>query len=281
VTREARAESGPSNVAFDSDVALANIKTALSEAWAAASMPQDCKIDRMVAALAGAGRPSTQREWEQRLQESLPVRELQVVPDAAVLFSAADIQTAAIALVVGTGSIAWARDDAGTIFRAGGLGPIAGDEGSGYWIGQQAILRSANWLTDSPPSELLQNVLTQLGGRDFNLGVGHKPHGVERSLVASLSEELFRISRFDATAAEIISEAARHLTSMMIDASTQMSTDLAPIPWICAGGVALHQPEWLATIQQMCESKKLCLSDPIFISEPVAGALKLAMGAGL
>ena len=44
-----------------------------------------------------------------------------------------------ILVVAGTGSNAIGRTDAGEIFGAGGWGPVLGDEGSGTWIGLEAI----------------------------------------------------------------------------------------------------------------------------------------------
>ncbi len=42
-----------------------------------------------------------------------------------------------IILNAGTGSIAYGRSPGGKIARAGGLGPLRGDEGSGFWIGKK------------------------------------------------------------------------------------------------------------------------------------------------
>jgi N-acetylglucosamine kinase-like BadF-type ATPase len=44
-----------------------------------------------------------------------------------------------ILILAGTGSMAWARDDAGVSHRTGGWGEIVGDEGSGYWLGKQVL----------------------------------------------------------------------------------------------------------------------------------------------
>jgi len=46
---------------------------------------------------------------------------------------------AGILILAGTGSMAWARDEAGTSQRTGGWGEIVGDEGSGYWVGRQVL----------------------------------------------------------------------------------------------------------------------------------------------
>lgn len=66
-----------------------------------------------------------------------------------------------IHVVVGTGSIALARDSHGRWHRSGGAGPQRGDEGSGFWLGRELLCRknliskemaeesakSAHWVT--------------------------------------------------------------------------------------------------------------------------------------
>ncbi|HVO32758.1 MAG TPA: BadF/BadG/BcrA/BcrD ATPase family protein, partial [Elusimicrobiota bacterium] len=44
---------------------------------------------------------------------------------------------AGILIVAGTGSMAYGRDERGRVWRAGGLGPLIGDEGSAFWIGRE------------------------------------------------------------------------------------------------------------------------------------------------
>src|SRR6185295_19261309 len=41
--------------------------------------------------------------------------------------------------IAGTGSIAYGRNAQGEAARAGGWGHMIGDEGSGYWIGREAL----------------------------------------------------------------------------------------------------------------------------------------------
>ena len=44
-----------------------------------------------------------------------------------------------VILNAGTGSIAYGRNADGEWARAGGLGPLLGDEGSAFWIGKEAL----------------------------------------------------------------------------------------------------------------------------------------------
>jgi len=63
-----------------------------------------------------------------------------------------------ILLIAGTGSNIAGRAADGTMYRAGGWGPAIGDEGSGFWIGQEA-LRAGFWSRDrNIPTMLLDEI---------------------------------------------------------------------------------------------------------------------------
>lgn len=59
-----------------------------------------------------------------------------VVPDFVIAHAAAFGSGPGVLLVASTGSIAYARGAGGAARRAGGLGPLLGDEGSGFWLGK-------------------------------------------------------------------------------------------------------------------------------------------------
>lgn len=61
-----------------------------------------------------------------------------VVPDFEIAHRAAFGAGPGVLLVASTGAIAYARGLDGGSRRAGGLGPLLGDEGSGFWLGKSA-----------------------------------------------------------------------------------------------------------------------------------------------
>lgn len=65
-------------------------------------------------------------------------RRAKVLPDFEIAHAAAFGAGAGVLLVASTGSIAYARSANGATRRAGGLGPLLGDEGSGFWLGKSA-----------------------------------------------------------------------------------------------------------------------------------------------
>lgn len=72
-----------------------------------------------------------------RLLKPLAAR-VEVVPDFEIAHRAAFGARPGVLLVASTGSIAYARGADGASRRAGGLGPLLGDEGSAFWLGKTA-----------------------------------------------------------------------------------------------------------------------------------------------
>src|SRR5205814_4597970 len=62
-----------------------------------------------------------------------------VVNDALIALVAGARDEPGVVIIAGTGSIVYGRNAAGEAARAGGWGHIIGDEGSGYWIGREAL----------------------------------------------------------------------------------------------------------------------------------------------
>src|SRR5438552_4197397 len=62
-----------------------------------------------------------------------------VVNDALGALVAGAQDAPGIVIIAGTGSIAYGRNTRGEAARAGGWGHMIGDEGSGYWIGREAL----------------------------------------------------------------------------------------------------------------------------------------------
>src|SRR5262245_60888036 len=93
---------------------------------------------RDVAALVVASRgiwTSAERLALARQLERLAGR-VEVMSDAQAAFLGALGDRPGLLILAGTGSIVIGRDGRGRWTRAGGLGPLLGDEGSAFWIGR-------------------------------------------------------------------------------------------------------------------------------------------------
>jgi len=95
-------------------------------------------ITRTCMGLAGLSSPEVQ-QWARRTLEGLVSGEVLLCGDEEIALDAAFRGGPGILVIAGTGSNVVGRCADGRMFTAGGWGPAIGDEGSGYWIGREAI----------------------------------------------------------------------------------------------------------------------------------------------
>ncbi|MGA1981034.1 MAG: BadF/BadG/BcrA/BcrD ATPase family protein [Acidobacteriaceae bacterium] len=117
--------------------ATARLQAMLAEVAATAGVSLG-QVERTCFGLAGASGPAVQA-WAQRTVTAVVAGELILCGDEEIALDAAFAGGAGILVIAGTGSNAIGRSASGELFSAGGWGPVLGDEGSGYWIGLEAI----------------------------------------------------------------------------------------------------------------------------------------------
>src|SRR5215471_8212420 len=116
------------------------------------------------AGFAGAGRPESVAFYREVLQSLIPGAQVIIIESDAFISSIGAIGIdPGVLLIAGTGSIVIGRDKDRSMFRVGGWGPYFGDEGSGFWIGREAVraaLRSPDYfqawsifIRPSPPDK--------------------------------------------------------------------------------------------------------------------------------
>jgi N-acetylmuramic acid 6-phosphate etherase len=113
---------------------LAGLPGALQGLW------RRWRIERGdVRALAVASRGVWTAGERRRLAKRLRglARWVAVMPDVEAAYLGALGDRAGVLLLAGTGSMALGRDARGRWARAGGWGPLLGDEGSAFWIGRE------------------------------------------------------------------------------------------------------------------------------------------------
>src|SRR5262249_42209061 len=86
----------------------------------------------------GAARPEIGAAIRGILAEITPAT-VEVVGDHVIALEAAFGSGPGVIAIAGTGSIVYGRDSAGKTVRAGGWGFAISDEGSGQWIGREAV----------------------------------------------------------------------------------------------------------------------------------------------
>jgi N-acetylglucosamine kinase-like BadF-type ATPase len=114
-----------------------SLSAAIHEACVQAGVsPQ--QIARTCAGVAGAADDGVASRVQRVLIEIVGGA-IEVIGDMEIALESGFGGGAGVIMIAGTGAIAYGRNDRGETARAGGWGRLISDEGSGHWIGAQAI----------------------------------------------------------------------------------------------------------------------------------------------
>jgi glucosamine kinase len=137
--------------------ATARLRAMLEEVSRSAGVALS-EVTRTCVGLAGFSIDAV-REWGERELGSMVGGDLVLVGDEEIALEGAFQGGPGILVIAGTGSIVMGRAADGAIYNAGGWGPALADEGSGHWIGSEA-LRAGFWAKDRG---IATTLLTEIG----------------------------------------------------------------------------------------------------------------------
>jgi N-acetylglucosamine kinase-like BadF-type ATPase len=145
-------------------------------------------------------------------------RAVRAMPDAQAAALGALGGAPGVLVLAGTGSILVAHDGRGRWARAGGFGPLLGDEGSGFWLGRE-------WV----------RATTEPGDFDAIRKLAHAARPV--AAVAALAPSVLgRARRGHVVAARIAGEGQRHLAGSAADLARRLRLP-SPVAISWAGSV--------------------------------------------
>ena len=275
--------AGPSNlrvVGFDQ--ASRNVETAVLQAFESAGMVK-CPVSAICLAMAGSDRTAERNQWHSWVQaRAFASRQVVVTNDAVPVIFAADPRGEGVALIAGTGSLALGRVDDGTTARAGGWGPLIGDEGSGYAIaisGLCAATKAADGRGES--TELLARFCQSLDAEEPSQIISAiYSTSFDRPRIASLASIVFDASaQGDVVACDIIDRAARDLALMVRAVIGRLEIDPNTSVLAITGGVALNQPGFADQILRHLRDDSIIFAKTSLEPYPVAGAVQMAVNA--
>jgi len=278
-----RLEAGPSNFG---QVGREGLKAVLNEL--VGKLPPSLRgISAVVAGMAGVGREAERQMAHDTLRELFPEIPLLLRTDAELAYCGAFAsERSGILIIAGTGSIAWTRLPDGSFLRAGGWGPILGDEGSGAWIGREALrvcLREGETKTKTLGS-LSRAILNALGLSEASgvLTLVYQ-RGFDSRQWAALAPLVFEHAGKDAKADAIITDAGAALAKLAKRLLMQISLATKPVPIAVVGGLTAHwslllEPPFL--IELMRDNPPECeLVKPI--GDAIFGGRLIAQEAGI
>jgi glucosamine kinase len=262
-TKLGEGTAGPANIRLGVEQSFASVLKATTHCMNEAGLsPRD--VGRIVAclALAGASEPS---HLDAARRHKHPYRTAVFVTDAqAACVGAHGARNGGI-IVIGTGTIGWAERN-GRQYRVGGWGWPISDEGSGAWLGCEALRRTL-WAHDGriPWTGLLLTLFAKFRS---------DPHAIVRWMTGALPRDFATFapaivehaSANDPIAVELLRRAGGH-----IDALAQRLVAFGVDRLSLVGGLAASIEPWLA------DATRHHLVAPL--GDAVSGALQLARDA--
>jgi N-acetylglucosamine kinase-like BadF-type ATPase len=211
--------------------------TLISDAAAEAGL--DLPLGAGWIGMAGSDRPEDREAFTAALSHM--VRGLRVTNDAELVLSGTPDGTG-IALIAGTGSIAYARNAAGVTGRSGGWGHIFGDEGSAFTVAVEA-LRAVAAAADrrGPETRLTEAMLTfwDAGTPQQLITRVYAPEVKKGDIAAATPQVVEAAESGDAVALAILTHAADDLAALVMSLARRIPFDAPPIV-ACTGGLILR-----------------------------------------
>ncbi len=183
-------------------------------------------VRRLVVASKGVWTAAERRRQARRLRAL--ARRVRVISDVEAAHLGALGERAGVLLLAGTGSMALGRDARGRWARAGGWGPLLGDEGSAFWIGRE-------WLRATLGATSFARARRILGS----------PDPVAR--IAALAPGVLRRARGGSREAHrIVARSQDALADLLVRLSRELHLQ-SPVPVSWAGGL-LENPRFRAGV---------------------------------
>ena len=256
----ADAVSGPANLRLGIETSFSSVVDAAHQCLDRAGMAQQ-NLSRVVAclALAGASEPG---HLDAAKRHRHPFRAALITTDAhAACIGAHDGRDGGV-IIAGTGAVAWALVN-GETHRIGGWGLPISDEGSGAWLGCEA-LRRVLWAHDG---RIVWTPLLRALFAEFS----NDPHAIVGWTASASPRDFGEFApcivdysrRDDPAATELMRAAAGHIDSL---AARLLALGIRQVA--LAGGLAAALQPWLAV------ETRLRLIEPA--GDAVQGALTLA-----
>lgn len=252
------------------DAACQSIQNAIAAALEQANLAPDA-VTSWGFGLAGISGAAEKARWQAALAP-LYAGQIAVDEDVAAAWAGAlgeeNLSAGGAVLIAGTGANCFGQNAGGKRARVDGWGPLLGDRGSGYWLGERAMRAAVAGFDGAAPPTALQTALLghfEVESVEALVGVVYAAD-FRRDRVAALVPHVIAHARAgDAVAAELLKQSGQQLGQTA--RAVLQSLDLKTLA--LTGGLLEHSPEIRAALQdELGETIELC--QPRF--EAVVGA---------
>lgn len=266
-----RGESGPSNhYSVGLPVAVENIHQAAAQACRAAQVELG-SVDGWGLGLAGAC-SGAEKQLLQDALRPLTRGTIVVEEDSVAAWAGAFAGEAGVICIAGTGAVCFGRDAQGQSAHADGLGPLLGDRGSGYRIGEAALRLICNQNDISALPPLLQtSIFAHLDVDSIAslIGCVYHPEFGKKQIAALFPRVVEAAQQGDIEARALLADAGHDLASTARSVLQRLD-----LPNVAPSGGVLNQP----LVRQEFEAMLQAMLPDVQIVEPRFDA---AVGATL
>ncbi|HJQ82144.1 MAG TPA: BadF/BadG/BcrA/BcrD ATPase family protein [Lacipirellulaceae bacterium] len=271
-----RAGAGnPLSVGFDE--ATRAVTAAIVAARNEANYPGKC-VGRLILSIAGAANESVGKQFVDWVRSLGLAERVAVVSDVLPVLAAGTPHCVGVAVIAGTGSVAFGRNAGGKTQLCGGWGYLLGDEGSGYFVGQSALRHALNNLERQSVADPLTAAVTGALGASSIMDVTKAVYtsADPRATIASLAPIVVEVADEYGAEAEAILDGAGDLLAGLV-ARTADLLDLTDKPFALAvaGGLLGGSKRVREKLQSWLESAAM-QCDMTIINEPLEGCVRLA-----
>ncbi|MEJ1113183.1 BadF/BadG/BcrA/BcrD ATPase family protein [Paenarthrobacter sp. CCNWLY172] len=226
------------------------------------------EIDEVYAGAGGIDTEEDAQALADLIAPHAPGAHITVVHDSRLLLAAGGA-SAGVAVIAGTGSAAWGKNDAGEEARAGGWGYLLGDEGSGYWLGREAVRHSLRRMNQGLEPDALSRALLDSCGVDEPgklIAMFHSPDTGRRYWAQQARLVVEAADAGDDISQAMVEQAGRDLADLARQAVRQLGMDG---PVILGSGLGMNVPR----LQEAFKAKlaedgivdvRILQQDPVF-----------------
>jgi N-acetylglucosamine kinase-like BadF-type ATPase len=226
------------------------------------------------AGAAGVESEHERRQLSELISERLAGARVRVVHDTRLPLAAAGVGHG-VALISGTGSVAWGCAPDGRWARAGGWGYLLGDEGSGYAVATAAVRHTLGLVDrDLAPDQLSAALVARCGLDEVGELLSHFYARTERGYWARLASVVFELAATgDQVCSDLVDAAAEALSELVRTVCTRL--DITG-PVVGVGGQLVHQPLLARRLREVLAATGI---DDVrtLDRDPVHGAIVLAL----
>lgn len=243
------AVAGPANIRLSVEDAWESIYTALDEVLTSHHISMDDKHYHFHAGLALAG-SEVKEACHTFLQKPHPFKTIQLFSDAHAACVGAHHAKDGGILIVGTGMVGY-QVYKNKSSKVGGWGFPHDDEGSGAWLGMQAIRLTFEWLDHRADKSLLVEDVFAFFNHDIEALILFANRATSNDF-ARIAPLVINHSQQEEMVAVRLMKKAAHSVDRIHHALTKIRDDEALFPMCLLGGIAPFMESWLSEELRSC-----------------------------